>query len=112
MDILIQVNGLTLTAALKTAIEDKIGRVEQLAPRALRARVRIRKISAHPSPRQYAVRVLCELPGQDLSAEESGPDALSALDLVAGKIEGRVRRRKSERQTRRTRTSPRVREKA
>ena len=107
MDILIQADGVTLTEALKALIDDKIGRVEDLAPRALRARVRLRKVSAHPSPRQYLVRVRVEIPGADLDAEQSGPDALSALDVVAGKIERRLRKRKTERLARRTRVKSR-----
>ena len=95
MEILIHGNGVTVTETLHTAIQTKIGRVEQYAPRALRARVRLRRISARPSPRQYLVRVLFEIPGNDLSAEQSGPDFISALDLVAETIERRLRRRKT-----------------
>ncbi len=105
MDILIQANGVTLTEGVQSLIEEKIGRVEDLAPRAVRARVRVRKVSARPSARQYVVRVLVEIPGADLSAEESGPDVISALDVVAGKIERRARKRKTERLARRTRTT-------
>ena len=101
MDILIQADGVTLTEELRGLVEEKIGRVEDLAPRALRARVRLRKVSAHPSPRQYVVRVLVEIPGADLSAEESGADVVSALDVVAGKIERRARKRKTQRLARR-----------
>jgi len=108
MDILIHSDGLVLTDAFRTAVEGKIGRVEQFAPRALRARVRIRKLSARPSPRQYEVRVHCEIPGKDLTAEERGPDALSALDTVAGKIERRLRKRKTNRLAKRERKNPRV----
>ena len=103
MDILIQADGVTLTEELRGLVEEKIGRVEDLAPRALRARVRLRKVSAHPSPRQYVVRVLVEIPGADLSAEESGADVVSALDVVAGKIERRARKRKTQRLARRNR---------
>ena len=46
MDILIHADGLTLTEQLKAAVEEKIGRVEQYAPRALRARVVLRRQSA------------------------------------------------------------------
>ena len=97
MDILIQADGVTLTETIKDAIDEKIGRVEQYAPRALRTRVRLRKVSAHPSPRQYTVSVLVEIPGADLSAEESSADVISALDVVAGKIERRLRKLKTER---------------
>ena len=103
MDILIQADGVTLTEAIKDVVDEKIGRVEQYAPRALRARVRLRKVSAHPSPRQYIVRVLVEIPGADLSAEESGANVVAALDVVAGKIERRLRKRKTDRLARRER---------
>jgi putative sigma-54 modulation protein len=101
MDILIHTDGVNLTARLEEAIDEKIGRVEQYAPRALRARVRMRKVSAHPSPRQFVVRVIVELPGTDMTAEEKGPDVISALDVVAEKIERRLRKRKTERLSRR-----------
>ena len=107
MDILIRTTGVTLTEALEEAIEDKIGRVEQYAPRAIRARVHIRKVSAHASPRQYLVRVLVEVPGSDKSAEQAGPDAISAVDAVAEKIERRLRKRKTERLAKRMRRTAR-----
>jgi putative sigma-54 modulation protein len=97
MDILVHADGLTLTKVLQDAVEEKIGRVEQYAPRALRARVRIRKTSAHANQAQYVVRVLVELPGRDLSAEQIGPEPMLALDILAEKIERRLRRRKTKR---------------
>jgi ribosomal subunit interface protein len=103
MDILIQADGVALTEAIRDAVDEKIGHVVQLAPRAVRARVRLRKVSAHHSARQYTVRVLVEIPGADLSAEESRADVVSALDVVAGKIERRLRKRKTERLAKRAR---------
>jgi ribosome-associated translation inhibitor RaiA len=43
------------------------------------------------------VRVLIELPGRDLSAEQIGPEPMSALDILAEKIERRLRKRKTRR---------------
>ena len=106
MNVLIHADGVILTEELKAAIEEKIGRVKQYAPRALRARVVLRRQSARPSPRQYVVRVLYEIPGNDLSAEEFGPDPLSTLDIVAEKIERRLRRRKTKVLARRERQPP------
>ena len=103
MDILVQADGVTLTEAIKNAVDEKIGHVEQYAPRAVRARVRMRKASAHPSPRQFTVRILIEIPGADLSAEESSANVISALDLVVGKIERRLRKRKTDRLAKRAR---------
>ncbi|HXI83461.1 MAG TPA: ribosome-associated translation inhibitor RaiA [Verrucomicrobiae bacterium] len=103
MDILVQADGVTLSEVIKDAIDEKIGRVELYAPRAVRARVRLRKVSAHPSPRQFTVRVLVEIPGADLSAEESSADVIGALEVVAGKIERRLRKRKTDRLAKRVR---------
>ena|SRR5579871_2022622 len=103
MDILVQADGVTLTETIKGAIDEKMGHVEQYAPRAVRARVRLRKDSAHHSARQYTVRVLVEMPGADISAEESRDDVVTALDVVAGKIERRLRKRKTERLAKRER---------
>ena len=104
MDILIQADGVTLTQAIKDAIDEKMGHVEQYAPRAVRARVRLRKVSAHSSQRQYTVRVLVEIPGADLSAEESRGNVITALDVVTGKIERRLRKRKTDRLAKRVRS--------
>ena len=110
MDILIQADGLTLTESMRDAVEEKIARVEQFAPRALRARVRLRRASAHPSQAQFVARVLVEVPGDDVSAEQIGPDPLLALDIVAEKIEGRLRKLKDSRITRRHQSGAPVRD--
>ena len=103
MDTLIHADGVRLTQAIKDAIDEKIGHVEQYAPRAVRARVRLRKDSAHHSARQFIVRVLIENPGADFSAEESRADVITALDVAIGKIERQLRKRKTERLAKRQR---------
>ncbi len=111
MDIIIQADGVTLTDDLKVAVEEKIGRVQQYAPSALRARVRLRKVSAHASPRQYLVKVVYEIPGNDLTAEQYGEEIMSALDIVAEKIERRLRKRKTSRLSKRQHKLARLNEK-
>ena len=101
MDILIQADGVTLTDSLKATVDEKIGRIEHYVPRALRARVHLRKVSAHPSLRQFIVHVICDLPHATISAEESGSNVISALDVVAEKLEARVRKLKTVRLARR-----------
>jgi len=110
MEVVIHSPHMTLGAGFKTAIEQKIGRVEQYEPRAVRAHVHIRKTTAHHSKEQYLVTVHCQVPGEDVSAEERAADALSALDAVAEKIERRLRKRKTARLEKR-KLSPRAREK-
>jgi len=103
MDILVRADGVELTEKLREAVNQKIGRVRQYAPRAVRARVHLYKVRANPSPHQFKARVLYELPGNDLCAEHTAHDPVAALDLVAEKIERRLRKRKTARLGRRVR---------
>lgn len=108
MDMLIHTDGVTLTKKLEAAIEEKIGRLEQYAPRALRTRVKIRKTSAHAGANQFTVGVLIEVPGSDLSAEVKGADPMAALDVVSEKLESRLRKVKTRRLSRRHRETPSI----
>lgn len=103
MDILIRTEGVELTDKLHEAVTRKIGRVRQYAPRALRARVQLHKVCPNRSARQFRARVHYEIPGNDLFAEHSAHEPVAAIDLVAEKIEGRLRRRKTARLARRVR---------
>ena len=103
INILIRAEGVELTEKLREAVNQKIGRVRQYAPRALRARVHLHKVLDNPSPHQFKARILYELPGNDLVAEHTAHDPVAALDLVAEKIERRLRKRKTARLARRVR---------
>lgn len=103
MDILIHTEGVELTDKLLQAVTRKIGRVRQYAPQALRARVQLHKVCPNRSARQFRARVHYEVPGNDLFAEHSAHEPVAAIDLVAEKIEGRLRRRKTARLARRVR---------
>ena len=103
MDILIRADGVELTNKLREAVNLKIGRVRQYAPRALRARVHLHKVRANASPYQFRAWVHYEIPGNDLVAEHTAHDPVTALDLVAEKIERRLRKRKTSRLARRVR---------
>ena len=103
MDILIRAEGVELTDKLREAVTRKIGRVRQYAPRALRARVQLHKISPNRSAGQFLARVHYEIPGNDLVAEHRAHEPVAAIDIVAEKIERRLRRRKTARLARRVR---------
>ena len=103
IDILIHADGVNLTEKLREAVNTKIGRVRQYAPRALRARVRLTKLSSSRSENQYRARVLYELPGNDVNAEHIAHEPLAAVDIVAEKVERRLRKRKTARLARRLR---------
>lgn len=103
MDILIRAEGVELDSQLRATVIQKICRVRQYAPSAVRARVQLQKLRATPSPRQFCAKVQYEIPGNDLFAEQLAHDPVAAIDLVAEKIEGRLRRRKTARLARRVR---------
>ena len=87
--------GLELTEELRSAVVRKIGRARQYAPDALRAMVDIEKAGAKCSHDQFRVFVRYEVPGYDVIAEHRAHEPLAAIDLVAEKIERRLRKRKT-----------------
>ena len=101
LDILVRGDGMEIPDALRRAVVQKIGRVRQYAPRALRVRVQFHKDRSKPSADQYRVTVHFEVPGNDVLAEHSAYDPFTALDLVSEKIEQRLRKRKTARLARR-----------
>lgn len=94
-EIFINSLGITLTDELRAAATRKIGRVRQYAPDALSAIVDVQKTAAKRSSEQFRVFVRYELPGADVTAEHRAHEPLTALDLVAEKIERRLRKRKT-----------------
>ena len=103
MDILIRADGVELTEKLRGAVGRKVGRARRYAPRAMRARVQLQKVGANPSLGQFLARVHYEVPGNDVVAEHTAHDPLAALDMVADKMERRLRRRKTARLVQRVR---------
>jgi ribosomal subunit interface protein len=102
MDILIHSEGFTLDDQKKVLIEEKVGRLENYAPRALRARVTVRLDSAHQNDKQFVAKLLMEIPGNDVVAEKKAGEPIEAIDLLVEKIEHQLQRRKTERIARRT----------
>ena len=104
MDILVHSEGFTMYDKLREQVEDKVARIELIAPRAIRARVTLKRTSAHPSQKQYAATVLVELPGRDARAEQQAGAPLEAVDLLVEKIEHQLSKKKTERLAKRTKT--------
>jgi ribosomal subunit interface protein len=95
IEIKVSAFGVRLTEDLRTAVTRKIGRVCRYAPDAMRAVVDLEKTSPHGSPEQFRVFVRYELPGYDVTAEHRAHEPLTAIDIVAEKIERRLRKRKT-----------------
>lgn len=103
MDILVHAEGFHLDDRLKDAVIDKVGRLEHFAHRILRARVTIRRASAHASAKQFVSRILMEIPGRDLSAEQKAGEPMESIDLLVEKMEQQLRKRKTSQLSKRTR---------
>lgn len=103
MDILVHAEGFRLTEDLKGKVIEKVARLEHYAPRALRARVTLKRASAHPSPRQFEASVRIEVPGNDVSAMQKASQPLEAVDLLVEKVEHQLMRRKTAKIARRER---------
>lgn len=95
MVIRIHTDGVELDSKMRKAVHSKIGRVRQYAPCALGARVQLIKVGPNPSASQFRAHVLYTVKGNDVSAQHNAHDPLAALDLVAEKIERRLRKRKT-----------------
>lgn len=100
-DIIVRANGVELNEQLREAAKKKIGRVRQYAPQAFRARVHVERDHPKAAIDQYRVMVRYEMPGHDIIAEHRAHEPMTALDLVAEKIERRLRKRKTARLKRR-----------
>lgn len=96
-DIIIRASGIEVTEKLRDAVTRKIGRVRQYAPRAFRARVHFDRDHMKAAMDQYRITVRYEIPGNDIVAEHRASEPMAALDLVAEKIERRLRKRKTAR---------------
>ena len=104
MDIIVHAEGFTLRDSDRDLIESKFSHCEQYAPRALRARVTVKRVSAHPSKKMFKASALIEVPGQDVRAEQDGGAPLEAVDLLVEKVERQLADKKTVKLTRRTRT--------
>ena len=103
MDILVHSEGFTLYDKVRDQVEAKIAKIEQWAPRAIRARVTLKRTSAHPSPKQFAATILVEQPGNGARAEQKAGAPIEAVDLLLEKIEHQLLRKKTETLAKRTR---------
>lgn len=102
MDIIIHSEGFTVDNETKSLVEEKVGRLENYAPRALRARVTLKLDSAHHNDKQFIAKILMEIPGNDKAAEQKAGEPMEALDLVVEKMERQLERRKTAKISRRT----------
>lgn len=101
MEILVHSEGFRLNDEVRTAVADKVGRLDHFGLRVLRARVTLRRISPRPSSRQFIAKVLMEVPGRDLTAEQKASGPIEAIDLLVEKMEQRLRKRKTAKLSRR-----------
>ena len=93
MDIVVKGRNVTLSESFRTHVEDKVSKVEQLAPRALRVEV---VLTHDPNVRQpentERIEITVIAKGPVLRAEATASDKYAALDLAWAKLLERLRR--------------------
>ncbi|MGL5866686.1 MAG: ribosome hibernation-promoting factor, HPF/YfiA family [Dermatophilaceae bacterium] len=107
MDIVVTGRHLTVSERFREHIEEKLGKVAQLAPRTRRVEV---LVSHEPNRRQAKacdrVEVTCYAKGPVVRAEACADDRYVALDMVLDKLSERLRRQNDRKQVRRGRRTP------
>lgn len=93
MDIVVKGRQLTISDSFRAHIEDKIAKVEQLAPRALRVEVHVAhdKNTRQPETSER-VELTVVAKGPVIRAEAMASDKYAALDLAWAKLVERLRR--------------------
>ncbi|WP_246186543.1 ribosome hibernation-promoting factor, HPF/YfiA family [Methylacidimicrobium tartarophylax] len=90
--------GIKLTAPLHSYIEKKLQKLERYEDRIVGAHVTVQHDppKASANKQAFIVKVHLSLPGPDLHAEDHGHDLYQAIDLISDRLEGQLRRRKTE----------------
>lgn len=93
MDIVVKGRNLNISDSFRAHVEDKVSKVEQLAPRALRVEV---VVTHDPNVRQpentERIEITVVARGPVLRAEATASDKYAALDLAWAKLLERLRR--------------------
>ena len=94
MNIKIYGKNLSLTAALKSYIEDKIGKLDHYHDKIVEAKVEIAHDPKHHSGKIFYAEVNVNIPGRLIRAIEWAEDEYAAIDLVEQKIIEQLRKYK------------------
>ena len=93
MDIVVKGRHLTISDSFRDHIEDKVSKVEQLAPRAQRVEILVsHEANARQPETAEIVEITVIAKGPVIRAEASASDKYAALDLAWGKLVERLRR--------------------
>lgn len=84
-------------------VEKHIGKLDKYLPRhakkSVSAKVTIEEINGK-NDNKYEVEVLVDVPGKVLVAKDQSSNVLAAVDIVEAKLEGQIRRYKTEKNPR------------
>jgi putative sigma-54 modulation protein len=93
----VQVSGrkVRLSPALRTAVEEKVGRLERYLPRVQRAEVHFAEEQNGRIPDKDVCEVLLEGGGHHLRARVAAPDPFAAIDAAVAKLEHQLHKVKT-----------------
>jgi putative sigma-54 modulation protein len=101
MKLVLHTHNVTLTKAIEAHVMDKLERVEHLDQRIIDARVTLEHDHKRTPEKAFSCSVRLSVRGPDLFAQDREEDLYAAIDLVAKKIEGQIRKRHNKKKARR-----------
>ncbi|GMA38986.1 ribosome hibernation-promoting factor, HPF/YfiA family [Mobilicoccus caccae] len=107
MEIVVTGRQLKISDRFREVLEDKLTKVEQLAPRTQRIEVVLTHETGRGTPKgSERLEITCFAKGPVVRAEAFAEDKYSALDLALGKLQERLRRAGDRRKVSRRRGGP------
>lgn len=104
MELTVTARHVQVSDRFKQVLSEKLGKVEQLAPRTQRAEVVVSQETSRNAPKgSVRVEITCVAKGPTLRAEAYADDPYSALDLALDKLAERLRRAHDKKKVRRHR---------
>ncbi|MBO3129065.1 ribosome hibernation-promoting factor, HPF/YfiA family [Dermatophilus congolensis] len=104
MELTVTARHVQVSDRFRSVLEEKIEKIEHLAPRAQRVEVIVGHETSRNAPKgSVRVEITCIAKGPVLRAEAFADDPYSALDLVLAKLSERLRRANSKKKVRRHR---------
>ncbi len=95
MQIHLNPRNISITAALRGFLSEKLDRLGEMVGDILSAHVVFQRADTAAVARQFSVKVRLAVPGKDVVASDHDGDLYAAIDKVSAKLARRLRKRKT-----------------
>jgi putative sigma-54 modulation protein len=97
---------LDLTAALKQAVANKVGKLFRHEPRIVRVRVYIEEDTSRAVDSRFVAKGHIEIGGPDIVAEAAADNGYKSIDEMVSRLDRGLRKRATALESRRKQTAP------